>query len=83
MTKKISTPVKPPGNQDGAKWFVTTANTAIPRRPSISLRNVLPEPGIAIDCGSLWGPAAKLTLPALRIGEYNSEYTSAAAARFV
>ena len=39
-TKKISTPIKPLSNNGicGAAWFATTASTAIPRNPSISLR---------------------------------------------
>jgi hypothetical protein len=33
-TKNTSTPRKPPGKLDGAKWKITTAATAIARKPS-------------------------------------------------
>jgi hypothetical protein len=38
MTKKTSTPMKPPGNQLGNAWKPTTGSMASARRPSISGR---------------------------------------------
>src|ERR1041384_903297 len=38
MTKKISTPTKPPANTPGNAWKPTTASTATARRPSMSAR---------------------------------------------
>lgn len=39
MTKKISTPINPPGIRDGKAWKPTTESTATAQRPSISERN--------------------------------------------
>lgn len=38
MTKKISTPMKPPCSQVGKAWNSTTDSTAMARRPSMSRR---------------------------------------------
>lgn len=38
MTKKISTPMKPPFIDDGKAWNMTTERTATARRPSMSAR---------------------------------------------
>lgn len=38
MTKKMSTPMKPPGMKRGQAWNITTMPTAIVLRPSISAR---------------------------------------------
>ena len=40
MTKKTSTPMKPPGSASGNAWKTTTAQTATARRPSMSARYV-------------------------------------------
>lgn len=37
MTKKTSTPTKPPENKLNPAWFNMTKNTAMVLRPSISL----------------------------------------------
>jgi hypothetical protein len=46
ITKKTSTPTKPPGIQRKPRWNSTTATTATARRPSISAR--YPAPGAVI-----------------------------------
>ena len=38
ITKKTSTPTKPPPTNSAPTWKATTANTATPRRPSMSSR---------------------------------------------
>src|SRR5690349_16458367 len=38
MTKKTSTPVKPPGRRLGKAWNASTEHTATARRPSMSAR---------------------------------------------
>jgi len=41
MTKKTSTPTKPPSRPGIPAWNSTTASTATARRPSMSGRNLL------------------------------------------
>jgi hypothetical protein len=38
MTKKMSTPTKPPKTRGASKWNPTTDNTASARNPSMSSR---------------------------------------------
>jgi hypothetical protein len=38
ITKKTSTPIKPPGRSSGKAWNMTTTNTASALNPSISGR---------------------------------------------
>jgi hypothetical protein len=42
ITKKTSTPQKPPLSAAGSVWLITTAITAMARRPSMSRRRWLP-----------------------------------------
>eukprot|EP00419_Tripos_fusus_P002281 CAMPEP_0172690774 /NCGR_PEP_ID=MMETSP1074-20121228/24095_1 /TAXON_ID=2916 /ORGANISM="Ceratium fusus, Strain PA161109" /LENGTH=59 /DNA_ID=CAMNT_0013510759 /DNA_START=470 /DNA_END=649 /DNA_ORIENTATION=+ len=53
MTKKMSTPVKPPGSHRLWAWYTNTASTATARRPSTWSRcaNPLSEVSLALQKG--------------------------------
>ena len=62
MTKKTSTPRKPPGSQRGSRWKAMTAATASARRPSRpGSRPVDPVGGVA-------GRGSVATAPPLPVG---------------
>ena len=85
MTKKTSTPTKPPWTVSGKAWNPTTVRTAIPRSPSMSGRYAgrtrLPSSCVERKiCGSLWLIAA--VRHAFRCVFYDDGYIQLKSAEF-